>query len=192
MNVSQNVLRAARTPSLVVALFAACLAPAMAQMSASGAPAQMTAADRAFVTSMLQISREQVALANLAAQRTSDPNAVASADRTAADWAAFRSHLAPLAAAAGVASPVSLSAAQQAMLTRLQHATSTSAIVMSVKFERQEDQQAAAQLRAEKSSTNPQITEFVAYAQPVLSGYENRLAAETWPGPTRSGAYAWK
>jgi hypothetical protein len=79
----------------------------------------MSASDSAFVTSMLQISRTQYALATLAAKRTDSPDATASAYLTAADWAGFRAHLATLAATAGAPLPVPITATQQAMLTLL-------------------------------------------------------------------------
>ena len=157
----------------------------------------MSPAERAFVTNMLQISRGQIALATTAQQRINNPDATVSFDETASEWYAFRAHLASLAAAAGAPSPVALSAAQQAMLAQLQRAPKSRVMALWVKLERQGDQSALAQMRAEGSAPNSQVGQFIAYARPELTGYDQTgydhiMTAESVGTPMRAGAYVWK
>lgn len=189
MHVSQNAPGVSRTLSLVVAIIAACVVPAVAQTN--GGTTQMSPPERAFVVNMLQLSRAQVALATLVEQRTNNPDAAVSAEGTVAEWCAFRSHLATLAAAAGVPPPVALSATQQTMLARLQRTPSSEVIAESMKLERQADQMALEQMRAEGSTTNSQISQFIAYARPEITGYDHVIIGENWSGPIRTGSFGW-
>lgn len=189
MNVSKNVLGRSRTLSLVAAIIAVCVAPAVAQTQAG--TTQMLPAGRAFIINMLQISRGQVAMATLAQQRTNDPDAAVAAAQTAAEWCALRAHLASLAATAGAPAPVALSTAQQAQIAQLQLAPRSQVMAMSVKFERAGNQMALEQMRAEGSTGNAQISQFIAYARPEISGYDHVLAAENSSGRIRAGAFSW-
>ncbi len=195
MQVSRHVLGLTRKLSLVAAIIAACVVPAVAQMNTG--TTQMSPAERTFVTNMLQISRGQIALATLAQQRLNDSSAAVSFDETASEWYALRSHLASLAAAAGVPSPVALSAAQQAMLTQLQSAPRSRVIALWVKLERQGDQAALAQIRAQRFAPNSPAGQFIAYASPELTtydqaGYDHVMTAESTSPTMRAGAYSWK
>ena len=182
MNVLRSVLRVSRTLPIIAAIIAACVVPALAQTAGT---TQMSASDRAFVTSMLQISRTQYSL-TLAA---TDPDATASHNLTAADWAGFRAHLATLAAAAGAPSPVALTAAQQTMLTQLQSAPSSNVTLLAMKDEEQGHLAALRLMRAQSSTTNPQIKQFLAYATPIQT--EHAIAAQARSQTVRSGAFAW-
>lgn len=190
MHVSQNVFGVLRTPALAAAIIAACIVPAVAQTN--GETTQISPAERAFVINMLQLSRAQIALATLVEQRTNNPDAVVSSERTVAEWCAFRAHLAELAAAAGAPSPVALSAAQQTMLAQLQRTPSSQVMLVSLKLERQGDQMILKEMGAEGSATNSQISQFIAYARPELTGYDHVMTAENWSGPTVTGSYGWK
>ncbi len=195
MHVSRHVLGLTRKLSLVSAIIAACVVPAVAQTNPG--TTQMSPAERAFVTNMLQISRGQIALATLAQQRMNDSSAAVSFDETASEWYAFRSHLATLAAAVGAPSPVALSAAQQAMLAQLQSAPRSRVIGLWVKLERQGDQAALAQIRAQHVAANSPVGQFIAYASPELTtydqaGYDHVMTAQSVSPMVRAGAYSWK
>lgn len=190
MHVSQNVLKVSRTVSLLVAIIAACVGPAMAQTNAG--TTTMSYADRAFVTNMLQLSRGQVALATLVEQNSNDPAITVAAAQAAAEWSAFRSHLASIAAAAGIPYPTALTAEQQAMIAQLKSTPKSQLMLVAVNFERARDKRALEQMRTEGSTTNPQISTFISYARPELSGYDHAVATANWNGPTRAGAYTWK
>ena len=65
-------------------------------------------------------------------------------------------------------------------------------MVQSLKLEREEDQIALEQMRAENSTTNSQISRFIAYARPEITSYDHVMTARNWNGPVRSGPFAWK
>lgn len=189
MNVSSKVLRLSRTLCVVAVLGAGCVVPAMAQTN--GASAQLSPQQVTFVRNMLRTSRAQIAKATLAEQRATDPNEKVSAEVTIAQWYAIRAHLAELATAAKIASPVAYTADQQAMLARLQSEPSSRVMETAVRLEQQGRATALAQLREEKASTNPQISAFVRYAQPALTAYDKVNVPDQWTGTIRSGAFAW-
>jgi predicted outer membrane protein len=194
MHVSQHVLGVSRTISLVAGIVVACVVPAVAQTN--GGSTQMSPAERAFVVSMMQIARGQIALAKLAEQRTNNPDAAVSTREVAAEWYALRAHLASLAAEAGAPYPVALSATQQTKLAQLQEAPPSNVMAVWVKLARQGNRTALDQMRAEGSATNSQISEFIAYARPELTGYDQTgydhvMTAKNSGGTLRTGSYSW-
>jgi hypothetical protein len=140
---------------------------------------------------MLQLSRGQVAIATFIEQRTSVPAVAVAAGQTAAEWSAARAHLASIAGAAGVPYPTGLTAEQQDTIAQLQSSPSSHLMTTAVKLERAGNQRALEQMRALGSTTNPQISAFIAYARPEITGYDHAIAAANWNGPTRTGPYAW-
>lgn len=189
MNVPSKFLRSARTLCVVAVLSAGCVVPAMAQ--SNGASAQLSPQQVAFVRDMLRTSRAQIAKATLAEQRATDPNEKVSAEVTIAQWYAIRAHLAELATAAKIATPVAYTADQQATIARLQNEPSSRVMDTAVRLEAQGRATALAQLREESTSTNPQISAFVRYAQPALMAYDKVNVPGQWTGVIKSGAFAW-
>lgn len=187
MRVLSSVLRLSRILPIVAAITAASVLPALAQTNV--ATTQMSPADVAFVTTMLQVSRAQIEKAKLAEERTNDANAKIAAEGTIADWCAFRAHLAMIAAAARVPSPVAFSAAQEAMLARLQHAPSAQVMSELAQVERIGNQTALAQMRVTGSTSNPQIGQFIAYARPMVTADLQVTTADDVA--IRSGPYGW-
>lgn len=197
MHVSRNVLGVSRTLSLVAAIIAVCIGPAVAQTygrttQTTPAQTQLSAADRAFVTNMLQISRAEIAMATYVELHTNDPAAAVSAAQRAAQWAAFRAHLAPIAAAAGEPAAVPLTPAQQAMVEQVQSAPKSKVMPVLVNLQKRGDELALDQMRAASSSRNPEISAFIAYARPAIAGDEHTMTAENWNGATRTGAFSFQ
>lgn len=92
--------RIARIATMALACAATCATPAMAQSPAIR-PALASQKDRSFLTTMLQESREQLRLAQVARHRAQDMIASSAASQTAREWSALRARLLPLAYAEG-------------------------------------------------------------------------------------------
>jgi hypothetical protein len=170
-------------------MISACVVPAMAQTN--GAPALLSPIQVAFVKDMLRISRAQISKATLAEQRATDPNEKVSAELTIAQWYAVRAHLAALASLAQVTSPVAFTAEQESRLSQLQSAPSSRVMQLAVRLEREGRENALAEMRAQAASTNPQISAFVEYAQPMLVAYGALNTPERWTGSVRTGSFGW-
>jgi hypothetical protein len=142
-------MHATRTLALTALILVAGALPALAQPNAVASPG---ARDRAFVTTMLQTSRGQLALAQLAHRRAVGFIAASAALQTAQEWALLRARLIPLAYAVGAPVRGTLTSEQRAQLFHL------------------------GRIFAEEQTADPAVLAFATYAQPVVESYQQMTA----------------
>jgi hypothetical protein len=173
MTPSRTSRRTARTLAVSAALLLASTLPALAQ---SNATAQAVPSDRAFVTSMLQISRGQLALAQLAHRRAVGFIAASAATQTAQEWALLRARLIPIAYAEGAPVRGTLTAEQHAALFRLGRTPASRFDDAYLTDARRADSIALGRIFAEEQSGDPRVVSFATYAQPLVESYQQMTA----------------
>ena len=177
MKIPRQSFQARRALVLAAAIVGGSVTPVFAQASIQSVP--VTAGDRAFVTNMLQISREQLALAALAGRRTSGAEAGTAAQQATVEWSSLRARLMPIAYAQGAPIRGTLNSRQQGVLRRLGR-TPTGRFSGSYLRDAQHGNEVAlAQLRQEANTTDPQVQRFIAFARPIVSSNEQTTSDDT-------------
>ena len=170
MNIRRYFYRATRALVLTAAIAGACAVPAFAQPAAQ--PAHVSPGDRAFVSIMLQESRDQLALARLAKERATGPEASTAAKLTIAEWSSLRKRLVPIAYEQGAPVRGTLDARQQTMLERLGRTPTAAFDTAYLRDAQRGNQLALTQMRREGNTIDPNIRHFLAYARPLVSSDE--------------------
>lgn len=166
---------------------AALLVPfAAAAQQPLTAPAAASPNDRAFITGMLQESRDQIALARLAVRRATGAEAISAANEGLSEWSSLRSRLTGIAYAQGAPVRGSLDDAGRTMLDRLGRTPPARFDVAYLRDEQQGNQRALARIRHEENTTDSRLERFVAYARPVVSRDE-QMTSDDLLGNSRPG-----
>jgi predicted outer membrane protein len=174
MNLTLASLRSPRALALSFAIFTVGSGPVSAQSIMS--PTQVMPDDRTFITSMLQESRDQLALARLATQRASSAVASTAAAETTDEWSSLRSRLMSIAYAQGAPVRGTFDPAGQTMLQRLGRTPGRRFDVAYLRDAQLGNQAALAQLNHEEGTTDPKVVRFLAYALPIVSRDEQMTA----------------
>jgi len=166
-------MHATRTLALTALILVAGALPALAQPNAVASPG---ARDRAFVTTMLQTSRGQLALAQLAHRRAVGFIAASAALQTAQEWALLRARLIPLAYAVGAPVRGTLTPEQRAQLFHLGRTPASRFDQAYLTDARRADSIALGRIFAEEQTADPAVLAFATYAQPVVESYQQMTA----------------
>jgi hypothetical protein len=169
MNFPETSLRPTCALVLTVAFVGALTLYALAQ----SLPATvLSSGDRSLVTTLLQESRAQLALARLAAQRASSPVALSAANATTTEWSSLRARLLQIAYAQDAPVRGTLDARQQAMLSSLGKSHRAHFDSVYLRDAQRGNQMAIARLQQDQNSSNSRVKRFVSFAQPIVSSYE--------------------
>jgi hypothetical protein len=160
--------------AIVTSMTIVAVAPASAQATGPATSAHL--GTRAFVTTLLQQSRGQLALARLAHQRAVGPITLSAATANAQEWSLLRARLIPIAYAEGAPVRGTLTRAQRAELDRLGRTPSTQFDRAYLADSRRADMLAIDRIDAEEGSADRRVLSFAAYAQPLIESYEQMSA----------------
>jgi hypothetical protein len=161
-----------RTAALGVTLTCAAIAPALARQSAQTTetmPAALTAADRIFLTTMLQESRTQLALAQLAGKRATTQTEFGAAYDVATEWSELKGRLIALAVANGAPVRGTLDTAQHNELWRLGRTKSAGFDSAFLTDARRGNELALSTIGQENTTASPQIQQFLVDARLIIS-----------------------
>ena len=184
MNDSRNISRATRAAVLAAVLSGACASPAFAQ---SMQQSTIAPADRAFVTSMLQESRGQSALARLAATRTTDAETSTAAAQTISEWSSLRSRLSSIAYAQGAPVRGALDAHQRALLRQLGRTQPARFDRAFLKDIQSGNAVALDRMQRESATMDRRLQRFITYAQPIVSRNEQMTSDDIAEEYSRPG-----
>jgi hypothetical protein len=169
MNFQEPSLRACRAFVLTIAFVGALTLHARAQ---SMPDTVLSPGDRSLVTTLLQESRTQLALARLAEQRASGFVALSAANATITEWNSLRARLLQIAYAQGAPIRGTLDARQQAMLSSLGRTHRAPFNNVFLRDAQRGNQMAITRLQQDQNTNDSRVQRFVSFAQPIVSSYE--------------------
>lgn len=164
-----------KTFACAAALALSATLPALAQTAAQ--PLAVTPDDRSFLTSMLQESRAQLAMAQLADSRITDTTVVSLARKMTHDWTWISEQLRPLAVTAGVSVPAALDPAQQRTLDQLTRTPAAQFDAAYLRVAQSGANMALDRIEDEmENSDNPGLRSFVDAALPIAENDQSLVA----------------
>jgi hypothetical protein len=125
---------------------------------------------------MLQESRDQLALARVAAKRVASAVASTAAAETTDEWSSLRSRLLSIAYAQGAPVRGTLNPSGKTMLQRLGRTPARRFDVAYLRDAQLGNQAALVRLHHEEGTTDPKVERFVAYARLIVSRDEQMTA----------------
>ena len=149
------------------------------------ASAQVTPGDRMFVTGMLQESRDQLALAQLAVRRSTGPEASTAANEAVTEWSSLRSRLMPIAYAQGAPVRGALDLHGRTALWNLGKTPRRNFDVAYLRDAAHGNQTALTRIGQEQGTSDRQLRRFLAYARPVVSSDEQTTTDDLSDRTTR-------
>ena len=167
-------LSSPRALALSVVILAAGTGSVSAQSMNS--PTQVMPDDREFITSMLQESRDQLALARLATRSASSAETSTAAAETTDEWSSLRARLMSIAYAQGAPVRGTLDAGGKTMLQRLGRTRARRFDAAYLRDAQWGNQAALARIHQEEGTTDPKVQRFLAYARPIVSRDEQMTA----------------
>ena len=191
MTIFHKTFPAKHALAIAAMIFAGTAVPAVAQQSMQPVQSvptvqspQLTRMDRSFVTDMLQETRAQLALAQLARQRSSSVSTVRAANAINSEWTSLRARLTSLAVADAAPVRGALSTTQHAELWHLGQTPKARFDRAFLLDAQRGNDLAFNRIRAEDITSNAQIRQFLDEARPLISGYQAMLTADLGQFPT--------
>lgn len=169
MKRQQIPLHACRAIVVTIAFVGALTLHARAQSMPATA---LSPGDRSLVTTLLQESRAQLALARLAKQRASSLVALSAANATLTEWTSLRARLLQIAYAQGAPIRGTLDARQQTMLWSLGRTGRARFDRVYLRDAQHGNQTAITRLQQDQNTGDSRVQRFVSFAQPIVSSNE--------------------
>ncbi len=181
MTIFHQTFSARHALAIATMIFAGTAVPAVAQQSIQSGPTmqspQLTRMDRSFVTDMLQETRAQLALAQLARQRSSSVSTARAANAISSEWTSLRARLTSLAVADAAPVRGALSTTQYDELWHLGQTPKARFDRAFLRDAQRGNDLAFNRIREEDITSNAQIQRFLDEARPLISGYQAMLTA---------------